>query len=86
VRDGFVDSSALSSRDCSVVDYVNAAPATIARSRDATLAVWVDLARIINYLALAFKKGDLAGNEFKDLVCVPLAILRIRALHENKDS
>lgn len=83
MRDGLVDTGALSSRNSAVVDDVDAAPTAIAGSSNAALAVRVDLARIIDDLTLGFKR-DLARNELEDLSGVPLADLRIGTLHEHK--
>jgi len=84
VRDSLVYTSTLSSRNSSIVDNVHAAPTAIARSSDTALAIRVDLARIIDDLAFAFKR-DLIGDKFENLVSIPLANLWVSTLHPNKD-
>jgi len=83
VGDSLVNTSALSSRDGTVVDNVDAAPSAIARSSHTALAIRVYLARIVDDLTLVFKR-NLVGNKLENLVGVPLAVLGIGAFHEHK--
>lgn len=83
MRNSLVNSGALSSRDSSVVDDGDGAPTTILGGGNAGLTVRVDLARIVNSLTL-FKR-DLAGDQFKNLLSVPLADLAVQALHESEN-
>jgi hypothetical protein len=86
VSDGLVDTSALTSRDGSVVDDRDGAPTAIVRSSYARLAIRVLHARIIDRLEeiSLLENRDLSRNQFKDLLRVPFANASVEALHENK--
>jgi len=89
VRDGLVDTSTLFSRDSSVVDYVHAAPTAILGGTDATLAIGINLARIINSLSLqeaSLLQWNLVGNKLENLLSIPLADGCIRTFEKDEDA
>jgi len=85
VSDRPVDSCALTSRNSSVVNNRNGTPTTIILGADASLAVGIFHARIVNGLTFPGKQGDLVCNQFENLLGLPLTNSRIETLHEHEN-